>query len=93
MKKIIDITKEYIETLLSLHVTEIENNEESAENFFNQLAPSMAGTSYTPASILKYFNTIPEKTIYDIEDCFFLKWAVIKLPEIEGKNSFLALGP
>ena len=53
----------------------------------------MAGTSYTPSSILKYFNTIPEKTIYDIEDCFFLKWAVIKLPEIDGKSSFLALGP
>lgn len=93
MKKIIEITKEYIETLLSLHVTEIENTEESAEAFFNQLAPSMAGTSYTPASILKYFNTIPEKTVYDIEDCFFLKWAVIRLPEIDGKSSFLALGP
>ena len=57
MKKIIEITKEYIETLLSLHVTEIENSEESAESFFSTLAPSMAGTSYTPSSILKYFNT------------------------------------
>ena len=34
MKKIIEITKEYIETLLSLHVTEIEDSEESAESFF-----------------------------------------------------------
>ena len=66
MKKIIEITKEYIETLLSLHVTEIENSEESAEEFFNTLAPSMAGTSYTPSSILKYFNCLitklPQKT-------------------------------
>lgn len=96
LDKIIQLTKNYIETLISLHVTVVENTEESVEEFFKLLAPSMSGTSYSPSSILKYFNTVPEKVIFDVEDCFFLKWAVIKIPSKhpeQYENDFLVIGP
>lgn len=95
MEKIIALTKEYIETLLSMHVTVVENSEKSGEEFFTTLAPPMAGTSYSPLSIVDYLSNLNEGIVYDIEDCFFLKWIAIRLPEEykPGNSATLIFGP
>ncbi|MCR4940939.1 MAG: AraC family transcriptional regulator [Treponemataceae bacterium] len=95
MKSIIPFTKEIIETLLSVNVSVIENSKESAGDFFSRLTPPMAGTSYNGDAILTYLLKLSEKIVYDIEDHYFLKWAVIRLPDMEEhKNpAFLVIGP
>ncbi|MCQ2981338.1 MAG: AraC family transcriptional regulator [Treponemataceae bacterium] len=94
MNDLIKVTKEYIETLLSVHVNVIENTQESADAFFGSMAPPMAGTSYNGTTILNYFLKLEEKIVYDVEDCFFLHWIILKLPEgVEDNGAVLALGP
>ena len=95
MDSLLALTREYIETLLSVHVTIIENTQDSFDKFFHDTAPPMAGTSYNGTTLLNYFSKLNEKVIYDTEDCFFLKWIFLRLPEIEKRQNpcYLAIGP
>lgn len=95
MRDIISLTKEYIETLLSLRVTVIKNTPESANSFVANFAPPVAEFSYNGEEVFDYFCKLSEKIVYDLEDCFFLKWIVIRLPDglYEASPSFLIMGP
>ncbi|MCQ2613650.1 MAG: AraC family transcriptional regulator [Treponemataceae bacterium] len=94
MNSIIDLTKDYIETLLSVHASIVQNNVESTKALCDTIAPPMAGTSYNGETLLTYFNKLEEQIIYDVEDCFFLHWIVIKLPQNPDTNKdFLVIGP
>ena len=79
MDSLLALTREYIETLLSVHVTILENTQDSFDKFFQDTAPPMAGTSYNGTTLYNYFSKLNEKVIYDTEDCFFLKWILYSL--------------